>query len=494
MSAFWFHYNARCARLLRRGVLLLACVSALAPALPAQRQASPSTPAPAVAKPAASSAKPSRARTVKPKPASLPTVVRPVDPATALPLLRVNVEGAKRFQASQVASLAGLTIGSPVNRDAFAAAHQQLVNSGVFETVAYRFEKPATENGYAVTFEVTETELFYPIRLEDIPLPMEEVQAFLRQQDPSFDGNVPATAPGMQRYAGYIAQMLARQGNPIAIRGLVWAEQGGALSVMFRPDTPIPSISDVRFQGSAVIEPLELRRIVIQTATGILFTEDRLRTVLNNEVLPAFWAIGRLGVRFTKVEAVPLEEEKGVRVMVTVEDGPLYTLRAARVLAREYREQDLLAIGRFPVGEEALWTKVASGVKAIQTRLQRDGYLDAKVTWEPKLEEAQGQVDLTVVLEEGPQYLFRALKVEGLDLVTEQELRKLWSLTPGKPFNALYPDYFLQQIRELGLMDNLGETKATVERNERSHDATVTLVFKAEDRSPKPRVPLVRPQ
>ncbi len=421
-------------------------------------------------------------------------VVRPVDPSTRFPLLRVAVEGGKRFGPAQVATLAGLEIGSPVNQDAFAAAHQRLVDSGVFETVAYRFEKPATENGYIVTFELSETELFYPIRLEDIPIPLEEVHGYLRQQDSSFDGNVPATEPGIKRYAGHIQNMLRGRGVDMGVRGLVWAEQGGDLSVMFRPDTPIPSISDVRFQGCERIEPLELRRIVIQTATGILFTEDRLRTVLNNEIVPAYWAIGHLGVRFPTIEAIPLEEEKGVRVMVTVEEGPLFQMREARVLAREYREKDLLDLGRFPVGEDAIWVKVAEGVKAIQTRVKRDGYLEAKVSWEPKLDESQKQVDLTVVVDEGPQYLFRALKIEGLDLVTEQEVRKLWSLDPGKPFNGLYPDFFLEQIQARGLMDNLGDTNAKVEVNERSHDATVTLVFKAVDRSPKPRVPLVRPQ
>lgn len=428
------------------------------------------------------------------QPAAEPMVVRPVDPASRFPLLRVQVEGGKRFGPQQVTALAGLELGSAVNRDSFAAAHQRLVDSGLFETVAYRFEKPATENGYIVTFEVTETELYYPIRIEDIPAPFEEVYAYLRQRDPSFDGNAAATEPGMKRYAGFVEDFLKSRGVDMKVRGLVWAEQGGALSVMFRPDTPIPSISDVRFQGCEKIEPLELRRIIIQTATGILFTEDRLRTVLNNEILPAYWAIGHLGVRFPKIEATPLEEEKGVRVMVTVEEGPLYTLREARVLTREFREKDLLDLGRFPVGEEAMWVKVAEGVKAIQARVKRDGYLEAKVNWEPKLDEANGQVDLTVLVDEGPQYLFRALKIEGLDLVTEQEIRKLWTLAPGKPFNGLYPDYFLSQIRERGLMDGLGDTRAKIDLNERSHDATVTLVFKPEPRGPKPRVPLVRPQ
>lgn len=419
---------------------------------------------------------------------------KPIDPSSRLPLLAVRAEGSKRFNQQQVATLAGLQIGQTVNRESFAAAHKQLIDTGLYETVAYRFEKPEDKNGYIVTFEVVETELFYPIKLEEIPVPVEEVEAYLRSHDPVFDGNAAATEPGIERYARLITEFLKQRDVDITVRGTVWAEQGGVLYVLFRPDTAIPSISDVRFEGSEKIEPLELRRILIQTATGILFTEDRFRTVLNNEVLPAYWAIGHLGVQFPKIEAIPLSEEKGVRVMVTVEEGEEFVMRDARILTREFRERDLFELAKFPVGETALWTSVAAGVKRIEARLKREGFVNAKQTLEHKLDLEHNEVELTLVLDEGPRYLFRELKIEGLDLVTASEIRKLWSLDPGKPFNGLYPDFFIAQIGERQLMDGLGDSTARVEFNERSHDATVTLVFKPIDTSKPRRVPLVRPQ
>lgn len=430
----------------------------------------------------------------RPATTAKPTPTQAFDPSTTLPLLAVRVNGAKRIPQDKVAALAGLKIGGSVNRDSFAAAHQRLIASGLYESASYRFEKPASQNGYVLTFEVIETDLYYPIRLEDIPVSLEDVIAYLRSHDPGFDGHAAATEPALQRYANLLTAFLKERGSDIKVRGLVWAEQGGDLSVMFRPDTDIPSISDIRFEGSEVIEPLELRRIVIQTVTGILYTEDRLLTVINNEILPAYWALGHLAVKFTKVEAVPLEEEKGVRVNVTVDEGEEFTLRSVRILTSEYLEEDLLKLGKFPVGEPALWAKVADGMKQIQTKCKREGFINAKVTQEPKLDETASQVDLTVVLDEGPRYLFRELKVEGLDLVTEAEVRKLWSLASGKPFNGLYPDFFVEQIQERQLMDGLGAAQAKVDLNEQSHDATVTLVFRPVDRSKPRRVPLVRPQ
>ncbi|MDZ7639161.1 MAG: POTRA domain-containing protein [Bryobacterales bacterium] len=419
---------------------------------------------------------------------------RKIDPATYFPLLAFRVEGAKRLDARKIRELSGLKVGQKVNQDSFSAAHLALMDTGLFESVAYRFEKPAAQEGYIATFEVEETGLFYPIRFEEIPAEREALLAYLEQADPAYDGKSAATVPALQRYSRLIEQYLAASGTEMKVRGQVWAEQGGDLSVMYRPDTTVPSISDVRFEGSIKIEPLELRRVLIQTATGLMFTEDRFRTVLNNEIVPAYWAIGHLGVTFPKIEAVALTEEKGVRVTVTVDEGPEFTLKDAHIKTSVFPEAELLKTGKFPIGETARMKTVAEGVKEILSRYKREGYIEAEAKFDPELDFKEKTADLTVMVNEGPQYLFKELKIEGLDLVNEAGLRKLWSMDPGKPFNALYPDFFLAQIRERQLMESLGSSVAKVDRDEKGHSATVTLVFKAEDTTPKPRVPLVRPQ
>lgn len=422
------------------------------------------------------------------------TAVRKIDPASYFPLLAVRIDGNKLLDDEKIVALSGLKKGESVNQDSFSAAHLKLMDSGLFESVAYRFEKPAEQEGYIATFNVVETDLFYTMRFEDLPAKDEDLVRYLKENDPAFNGKSSATEPALRRYSRLIESYLAANGTDMKIRGQVWAEQGGELSVMYRPDTEVPSISDVRFEGSEKIEPLELRRVLIQTATGALFTEDRFRTILNNEIVPAYWAIGHLGVKFPKVEAVPLVEEKGVRVNVTVEEGPEFTLEDAHITAREFPESDLMAIGKFPIGETARMKTVSEGVKAILDRCKREGFVNATARFDPKLDFDEKSVDLTIVLDEGPQYLFRELKIEGLDLVNEAGIRKLWSMEPGKPFNSLYPDFFLEQIRERQIMESLGSTKSVVDLDERGHHATVTLVFKAVDKTPPPRVPLVRPQ
>jgi hypothetical protein len=53
----------------------------------------------------------------------------------------------------------------------------------------------------------------------------------------------------------------------------------------------------------------------------------------------------------------------------------------------------------------------------------------------------------------------------------------MWKIDPGKPFQDGYPDAFLTRVREEGIFDNLGKTRAESTINEDSHTVDVTLFF-----------------
>jgi len=59
-------------------------------------------------------------------------------------------------------------------------------------------------------------------------------------------------------------------------------------------------------------------------------------------------------------------------------------------------------------------------------------------------------------------------------------------MKPGNPFNPDYPDLFLTRVREQGLFDNLGKTKAESKINDRDHTADVTLTFAGAATDSKP--------
>jgi outer membrane protein insertion porin family len=87
---------------------------------------------------------------------------------------------------------------------------------------------------------------------------------------------------------------------------------------------------------------------------------------------------------------------------------------------------------------------------------------------------------LAVHIEPGPRFLMGKLNVVGLDINAEFEIRRIWTMKEGKPFNADYPEVFLDSVRAQGLFDNLGKTKSEFQINDQDHTAEVTLTFVGE--------------
>jgi outer membrane translocation and assembly module TamA len=80
-------------------------------------------------------------------------------------------------------------------------------------------------------------------------------------------------------------------------------------------------------------------------------------------------------------------------------------------------------------------------------------------------------------VEAGPLYTMGQLTIAGLDLNGEFEMKRIFAIKEGKPFNPEYPEAFFGSIRQQGLFDNLGDTKAATQVNHQDHTVDVTLTF-----------------
>jgi len=53
----------------------------------------------------------------------------------------------------------------------------------------------------------------------------------------------------------------------------------------------------------------------------------------------------------------------------------------------------------------------------------------------------------------------------------------MWKIESGQPFQDGYPEAFLNRVREDGIFDNLGKTRAETNIDEAMHIVDVTLYF-----------------
>ncbi len=399
----------------------------------------------------------------------------PVPASQGYPLASIAVEGAKAYPVDAVVSATGLKIGQAVTKADFDAARDRLLATGAFATVGYRFG-PAPGNRYAATFEITEVEQVYPYRFEGLTLDAKAAQLWLRTREPLFSVKVPATAEVLARLSKEVQEYLASTNRHEAVIAKLLPNDKAELEVVFRPER-LPVIAEVEFTGNQAVQTQRLQSAVASTAVGSSFTEDRMRQILDASVRPVYEEIGRIRVAFPKLSVQPAKGVDGLLVTVTVQEGESYKLGDVYLAGPLKQNRELIREGKFKGDGPVNFTDVKAGVDRMLASVKRKGYIRATADTDRKIDEKAKKVDLSINIDPGPQFTFGKLGIEGLDIISEPQIRKMWSMKPGQPYDAEYPYYFLRRIEEDGLFENLGKTSADLHIDDAQRFVDVTLHF-----------------
>ncbi|MBM3774652.1 MAG: hypothetical protein FJW37_05750 [Acidobacteria bacterium] len=394
-------------------------------------------------------------------------------PGPKFPLEILAVRGLSHYSQEQVLQVAGLKLGQLVSQEDFETARDRLEASGVFETVSYRFAPSSGGKGYRATLEVVEVAPVYPVRFEDLAVPAADLLAWLRGKDPFFGEKIPATQALLDRHAQAIAEFLSGRGQKQDVIGKVVSPAPEQYEVVFRPMRAPAAIAQVLFEGNEIVKTDVLQNTIAGVAFGVPYSELRVRQLLDASIRPLYEAKGHIRVAFPKISTEKSTVLEALVVHVTIDEGPQYTLKEVRAGSAE-----LVKIAAIATGETANFDEIHKGLERVRKSFRRQGYLKAETGAGRSIDDRARTLVLEIRAEPGPQYAFGKLGIEGLDIHGEAAIKKLWTLKPGKPFNADYPNFFLEQVRERGVFDNLGKTRATVQLNDQERTADVTLHFR----------------
>jgi outer membrane protein insertion porin family len=394
------------------------------------------------------------------------------------PIQSLSVEGNRNFTSQQIIAVAGLKVGQIAAKADFDAARDRLVATGCFETVGYKFASSKDSSGYAATFQVAEVSPLYPVQFEGLPAKPADISAWLQSKDPMFAPKLPPTAEVLTRYTRLVQDYLDSKNQSEKVLGKLMPIGVNDFAIVFRSARALPTIAQVKFTGNQALATTLLQNKLAEVAFGFPYTETGFRTLLDNAIRPLYDAHGRVRVTFTKITTERAIDVNGIAVTVAVDEGPEFKLGEVKFSGNyAAKSTELLKVGKFQTGEVANFEGVYQGVDRIKKRMLRQGYLRAQTSIERAIHDKTKVVDLTVRIDEGPQFTLGKLTIEGLDLNGEAAVKKLWGLQPGKPFDADYPDYFLNRVREEGLFENLRKTKAVTKMDEQNHLVDVTLQF-----------------
>jgi outer membrane protein insertion porin family len=361
----------------------------------------------------------------------------------------------------------------------FDAARDRLVATGMFETVGYKFAPGADGHGYAASFQVIEAQPAYAIRFTNLGVTDKDLTAYLKTKDPLFAPRLAATKEVMARYKQWIQEYVTAHGSKDTVIAKVTPTGPDEFVILFRPARSEPSVAQVSFTGNETIPESKLQNTIAEVAVGVPYHEDSFRQLLDASIRPLYDARGRLRVAFTKVTVEKAPDVDGLAVHVTIEEGTTYNLGDVRIQGGEHFEPArLLKTAKFKRGTLADFDEINNGVDRIRKMISHEGYMRNDIKIARHIDDQKKIVNVVLEIDEGPQFLFGKLTVDGLDLDGEAAIRKMWTHESGTPYNPDYPDYFLKRVHEEGMFDNLGETRAETKINDKTRIVDVTLYFK----------------
>ena len=345
------------------------------------------------------------------------------------------------------------------------------------------------DGGYTVTFEVAEVDQIFPVRLLNFDEPEPELLAALRAEIPLFDTEVPATGKMVDRIGRMLQQRWAAAGRESKVIGQLLPIDGENLAMVFQPEQRLQTIAFVEIKGAAAINPLELQRIFNPKAMGEPYSEARLLQLLHYNLRPVYEEKGYLGVEFCPCEARPDDSSLGLIVTVEVREGDVYSYGTIqRPEAPAVSPAKLDKLFDFSSGQRVNMNDVTRALGELDEHLRTMGFLKSQTLVERKTDDKARTLDLVFTTELGPQYVFRRLEIQGLDILAEPVVRQRWGLQPGQPFNAGYPRLFLDRIEQEGMFERLAKTEARTRIDKSAKSVDVTLVFNGEA-PPKQYVP-----
>jgi outer membrane protein insertion porin family len=182
-------------------------------------------------------------------------------------------------------------------------------------------------------------------------------------------------------------------------------------------------------------------------------------------------------VAFPKIETAPAKDVDGVTVTIQVTPGPLYKLEHVSFVGAEFSRSEWNNLSKLKTDQTVNFDDVKAAQERIRNSLRREGHLDATSKVARDVNDTDHTVGIEFQIDPGPLYKFAKLSIVGLDIETEPVIRKMWGMTPGRPFNVEYPDHFLARVKDAGVFDDLKSTRAETVINASDHTVDVTLYF-----------------
>jgi outer membrane protein insertion porin family len=411
-------------------------------------------------------------------------------PAAAQKFLPKSIQfrGDPEYSDQELLAATGLKKGTVLTYTEMSDHGQQLVDSGVFESVTFKYD------GQDLIFYLKPADTLYPIRLDNLPLaPGTDLDARLHDRLPLYHGKVPADGTLLNNVRAALEEMLAAQGIKAAVTAIPAGVAGSRKVTVMNFDIASPPVRvgpiDLKGVSSAMQD--QIKRVV-DHAVGAPY--DAANSAKNLEDAFALFYADQ-GYAAVKAHAeragnpVATAEAIDVPFSVSVEEGRLYKLSEIHLppdalVTQAEIDKSVAALKDGHIKGIALrsaWFFIAS-------RYKSKGHLDCRVTPHAELDEAAGTVSYTVDINPGPVYHLAFVKFENASDELRSRLMRSWQMLPGDVFDESYVSNFLVKAEKDDpvLQRGLAGIKISydVRADPDSHDVNCVIRFEKRQSTP----------
>lgn len=401
-------------------------------------------------------------------------------------LQKIEVSGLKRMSEAELIARSGLETGQQVDVAALDAAAEQLLATGLFTRLSYRYRTQG--DAATVTFEVEEgeKERNIPVVFDNfIWFSEEELSRAVKNVLPSFDGTAPETDGAVASITRALAQLLDARKIPGQIEYISSANQTGANAkhIFSVSGVRIP-ICAVQYPGAVALAETEL----IRSSKPVMnadYSQEFMQGFADGTLKPLYRQRGHLRVNFKQPRATAATGTDkctgGASVAVPVEEGLSYTWERAEWEGHAaFSAAELDAAFGMKSGELADGLKIDKSLMAVAKAYGRRGYLFLSLKPDVEFTDATRRVTYRVQIKEGEQFRMGTLDIKGLAAADTNRLKAMWKLQPGEVYDAHYSEEFMAKALPLILRPGTRtpQIEFSVKPDRQKLTADVTINFK----------------
>lgn len=378
-------------------------------------------------------------------------------------LIGLKVTGTKRYNSKEILAATGLQIGQPAAEGDFKEAVKRLGDSGFFTDLEYTYT--SSDAGVKLELKLADTDLgkLVPTLFENfVWFTDSELSSALELRVPLFKRLMPMTGNLPDRVSEALQAVLSEKRLPGHVEFLPSESAAGGVlsSITYRVEEVNIQIHAIEFTG-ATPEHAALLATAARHLIGGAYERSALAALAKFDLLPVYLQRGYLKATFGTPDARVLPPTAStadnqsapdieVDAIVPVQPGKLYATSTV----------DWKGTSAIPTSEVAPLLHLAPGQPADAVRLLRDienvgklyrsrGFMAAKLKPDAQFDDAKSTVHYDINVAEGDLYKMGEFEILGLDTQAKARMEAAWTLQAGQPYNADYPNKFLEDTRQL---------------------------------------------